>query len=121
MPLFARRSITGPKAPRSSASDTWVNDSHAPPDGEPRPRFDLAADRIRREIPRRRVPALVLASVTVDELLHRTVQKPASELVAEGIHMIGSIPTRRGARWPMGKNCTNSMSTSAAPARSASA
>ena len=33
--------------------------------------------------------------------------------------MIGSMPISRGARWPIGKNCTNSMSTSAAPARSA--
>ncbi len=31
------------------------------------------------------------------------------------------FPISRGARWPIGKNCTNSMSTRGAPARSASA
>ena len=37
MPFLSNRSMTGPKALRSSASGTWVNDSQTPPDGEPRP------------------------------------------------------------------------------------
>ena len=38
MPILpSSRSITGPNASRSSASGRWVNESHAPPDGEPRP------------------------------------------------------------------------------------
>ena len=35
--------------------------------------------------------------------------------------MIGSMPISRGARCPIGKNWTNSISTSLAPARQASA
>ena len=48
-------------------------------------RVDLAADRIRREVPGRGVPAVVLAAVAVNELLHLAVQQPAAELVAEGV------------------------------------
>ncbi len=62
----------------------------------------------------RRCSGALRVAVVVHELPELGVQQAAAELVAERVHMIGSIPTRRGAKWPMGKNWTNSMSISSA-------
>ena len=83
--------------------------------------FDFFQDRIGRDVAGGVVFAKIRAAVAVNKFLESTVEQFTAELVAKRVpqdRVHADEPRRQVAD---GKNCTNSMSMSSAPAHNASA